>query len=260
MLTTGLVEVASERQKPGTLQDRGPGNGAGLVGNRLVPPRTVKRSLRAYRSCLELSLLTPVLAEAFINLVILALCKKEIRDNSPQLDAFIRSPIDTKLFDLAYKCDGFLHPINRDAESFKNFKRVMDKRNNTIHGNCDPEKEQIELVYFQGNRPLFKEPGDNIGKWLQALERQYQPRAVIQDYEHVHIFLYQIIDYLHPGLVQEFRRVVEDPYPGYDMLRKKMGSVLPRHIIVGHAEGVRYDDELQVVWTPSHGDKDGRRV
>ena len=220
----------------------------------------LKRSFGAYRSCLELYLLTPVLAEAFINLVILALCKREIRDNLRQFDAFIRSQIDTKLFDLAYKCEGFLHPIDRNTESYKNFKRVMDKRNNAIHGNCDPEKEQIELVYFEGKRPLFKEPGDNIGKWFQAMERQYQPRAVIEDYEHVHAFLYEIMNCLRPGLVQEFRTVVEDPYPGYDILRKKMGSVLPRHIGVVYPEGIRYDDELQVVWTPSRGDTDGRVV
>src|SRR5579864_413206 len=150
-----------------------------------TPSRTTKRKLRdhyaglrrlirrtsiLHRSCLQLSLLTSVLAEAFINMIVLKLCKPEIRSNKRQIDSFIRSQIDTKIFDLAYKCSGVVHPINQHAESYKNFKRVMDKRNHSIHGNCNPEREQIELVYFEGKRPLFKEAGDHIGK-QNLLER-----------------------------------------------------------------------------------------
>ncbi len=50
------------------------------------------------QNALELSLLTPVMAEAFINMVILILCKKNIRDNARQFEAFIRSNLDVKGF------------------------------------------------------------------------------------------------------------------------------------------------------------------
>jgi hypothetical protein len=40
-----------------------------------------KKATELYKDCLLLSLLTPVLAEAFVNLTILMLCKKEIRKN-----------------------------------------------------------------------------------------------------------------------------------------------------------------------------------
>jgi hypothetical protein len=56
---------------------------------------------------------------------------------------------------MAHKCTGFARPIDPDSEGFKNFKRVMDKRNHAIHGNCDPEREKIELVYFEETLPLF---------------------------------------------------------------------------------------------------------
>ena len=206
------------------------------------------QSIKMYRSCLQLSVLTPIMAEAFINKTILMLCKKEIRDNKRQFEAFIRSHIDTKLFDLAYKCEGFMRPIDQNAETFKNFKRVMDKRNTAIHGNCDPEKEQIELVYFEGKRPLFKDSGDHLGKFLQGLERQYQPEMVLKDYEDTHAFLSDIVACLKPDLVKPFGSVMGASYPGYDIQRKKMGCVLPGHIVVGHLEGMRYDDELAVVW------------
>ena len=91
-------------------------------------------------------------------MAILILCKKEIRDNKRQFEAFIRSQIDAKIFDLSYKCQGFTRKIDHNGSSYKNFKRVMDKRNHVIHGNIDPEREQTEIVYFEGKRPLFREP------------------------------------------------------------------------------------------------------
>ena len=141
------------------------------------------RSAKLYRHCLELSLLTPVLAEAFINMIILILCKQEIRRNKRQFDEFIRAQIDVKLFDLSYKCEGFAKSIDQTSEDFKAFKRIMDKRNNAIHGNCDPERERLESVYFDGKRPLFADPGDHIGKLLETLERQHDPATVVKDYD-----------------------------------------------------------------------------
>lgn len=208
-----------------------------------------ERASKLYRECLELSLLTPVLAEAFINMVILILCKEEVRANQRQFDAFIQSQIDTKVFDLSYKCEGFARPIDQNSPTFKNFKRVMDKRNHAIHGNCDPKREQIELVYFEGKRPLFKESGDHIGKIFEALERQHQPSTVIKDYEDVYAFLLDVIACLKPGLAKEVWGVLEDPYPGYDSTRKITGVLFPDYVAVPVLPcGIRYDDELAVTW------------
>jgi hypothetical protein len=181
-------------------------------------------------------------------MVILILCKTEIRTNKRQFDEFIRSQIDVKLFDLYYKCEGFAKSIDPHSEEFKNFKRVMDKRNHAIHGNCDPEREQIELVYFEGKRPLFTEPGDHIGKFFETLERQHEPNVVIKDYEDTHAFLLYLIDCLTPGQSKRVWRVLEDHYPGYDVDRKIIGGLFPDYIAVAHPVGIRYDDELAVSW------------
>jgi hypothetical protein len=179
-------------------------------------------------------------------MVVLALCKADVRNNKRQFDAFIRANIDTKLFDLAYKCEGFARSIDQNAELYKAFKHVMDKRNNTVHGNCDPEREQVELVYFEGTRPLFKEPGDHIGKFLEAQERQYQPEVVIEDYETTHRFLAYLLSCLEPGVVAEFTMVIETRYPGYDIGRKRMGALFAEYVAVGRMEGGKYDDELTI--------------
>ncbi len=210
---------------------------------------SINRSTKLYRDCLELSLITPILAEAFINMVILILCKKEIRANKRQFDAFIRSNIDVRIFDLPDKCIGFARRIDEKSATFKKFKTVMDKRNNAIHGNVDPVKEQTEEVYFEGRRPLFKEPGDHIAKHFETLARQFQPEAVVKDYEDTYEFLVSLADCLKPNVAKSLWQVIEDPKPGYDLGRRIVGCLFPGTESVFHMQGMKYDDELPVSWT-----------
>jgi hypothetical protein len=212
--------------------------------------KLASRIFKLYRNCLELSLITPVLAEAFINMAILILCKKEIRENQRQFETFIRSNIDAKIFDLPYKCQGFERKIDPDSETYKNFKRVMDRRNHAIHGNIDPEREQTEIVYFEGRRPLFKEPGDHIAKRFETQIRQYDPEKVIKNYEDTHEFLISIAERLAPDVRKGFWQVMEDPYPGYDLSRRITGALLPEVTAIAHVGDLKYDDELHVNWAP----------
>jgi hypothetical protein len=197
-----------------------------------------------YAQSLELSLLTPVLVESFINMAILMLCKRSIRENVRQFDAFIRSNIDVKVFDLAYKCDGFIGQVDRNSPEFRNFEKVMNKRNDTIHGNVSPEKEKLELIYFERRRPLFKEPGDHLAKYFDSLSRRYDTHTAIADYESVHLFFVYIASLLKPSLRSGFWQTMESQFPGFDVNRKKAGVLLPEHISMAALQGTRYDDEL----------------
>jgi hypothetical protein len=206
------------------------------------------RLSKVYRPCLELSLLTPVLAETFINMLILILCKQEVRRNKRQFDAFIRSHIDVKLFDLHLKCEGFARGIDADSLAYKKFKQVMDKRNDIIHGNTNPEAEQLETVYFDGKRPLFKEPGDHIGRFWEAMERHYQPALVVQQYVDTYSFLLDIVAHLKCSYTTAFWQIMEDNHPGYDVDRRITGRLLPDHVTVCTVSGLVYDDQLSVDW------------
>jgi hypothetical protein len=208
----------------------------------------VQRASRVYRPCLELSLLTPVLAETFINMLILILCKQEVRRNERQFSAFIRANIDVKLFDLHLKCEGFTRGIDANSPAYKKVKQVMDKRNDIIHGNANPEAEQLETIYFEGKRPLFKEPGDSIGKFWEAMERQYQPALVLRRYVDVYAFLLDIAAHLKQSVVTGFWKIMEDNYPGYDLARRITGQLFPDQVVVGSVSNLQYDDQLPVEW------------
>jgi hypothetical protein len=208
-----------------------------------------RERMKLYQNCLQLAVLTPILAEAFINLLILAFCKPELRANRVELDLFIRERIHKRLRELNTKCLGFTRPVDEHLGTYGRFLKVMNKRNDTIHGNHDPEREYVERVYFEGTRPLFVQPGDAVGKYFEGLERQYRPDLVIEDYEAVHEFLSDLISScLTPGYAADFNRVAGDHYPGFDIGRKKMGCLFAPRYNSDHMQGVRFDDELVVEW------------
>lgn len=206
-----------------------------------------KRAEQLYGNCLELRLLMPVMAEAYINMPILMLCKEEIRNDERRYQSFLRSDIDIKVADLFLKCNFFVKQPSSADEEFKNFKRVMDKRNNAIHGNINPEREKFEIVYFEGKRPLYAEGGDHVATFFSNLERQYDPAGAVKDYEDVQAFLEYVLQCIDPRGQESARMIVEDSYPGWRPETNRVGKLFPDHIVNVYM-GVRYDDELKVAW------------
>ncbi|MEI4481165.1 MULTISPECIES: hypothetical protein [unclassified Phyllobacterium] len=85
-------------------------------------------------------------------------------------------------------------------------------------------------------------------KIFEHLETINTPRAVVADYEAVHLFLVEITEYLttpHRGFFEE---VIDDPFPGYEVHKKGVTKILPNHNMAAAMQGVRYDDDLAVVW------------
>ena len=55
-------------------------------------------------------------------------------------------------------CEGFEHPITGSEELFKAFLRLMNRRNDLLHGNVDPKASTGEDIDFdQGTIPLIGE-------------------------------------------------------------------------------------------------------
>lgn len=203
-----------------------------------------ERATSLYGDCLKLRLLTPIMAEAFLNMLILAFCKDAIRNDQLLYETFIRAKIPERLDLLYYNCDGFTRRVDPRSDAYRDFMRVMNARNFAIHGNVDPIKEQIEIVYFEGKRPLFAESGDHTLKLFQQLESINRPREVVKDYEATHAFLHEITTCLSPSHSKFFEHVMNDPYPGFEVHKQRVNKILPNHNVAGFFTGIRYDDEL----------------
>ena len=180
------------------------------------------RADRLFSNCLKLRLMMPIMAEAYINMVIITFCKDEIRNDHVQYEAFVRAKIPERIDLLARHC-GFVQKIDVKSQIYGDFLRVMNLRNFSLHGNVDPVREQIETVFFEGRRPLFSESGDHHLRFFEHLEQTYKPQEVIRDYEAVHSFLAEIASCLS----ERHQRFSSKSLAIHSPDTKFIGNVLP---------------------------------
>ncbi|RWG90559.1 hypothetical protein [Mesorhizobium sp.] len=224
--------------------------------SRKTQLKAVERAMRSvatradelFGNCLKLQLLMPVMAEAFINMIILMFTRDAVRNDAAAYQAFVRAKVPDRLAMLSQNCDGFARHIDKGTEAYARFMRVMDKRNFALHGNVDPIREQIEVVYFDGRRPLFSTPGNHIATFFEHLEAIYRPGEVVSDYEAVHAFLWEIAQCLEPRARSFFEHVIDDAYPGFEVHMRRATRILPDAVVMGMLPTMMYDDDLQVEW------------
>lgn len=206
-----------------------------------------ERAEKIFSSSLSLDLITPILAEAFINLLIFVARKSELKSNIRQYEQYIRQPIDTRVFDLHLKCNNFRKAVDPESPEYKSFKKVMDRRNYNLHGNIDPKLDSIETVYFDGSIPLFEEGGDPILKIFSNQEKIYGISGVLSRYNDVHMFFVYILSLLDKRTSEEFEMIMSESNFGFDLSRNRLGKLFPstEHMMLFPTT---YDDELDVEW------------
>ena len=206
-----------------------------------------ERANGIYADCLQLRMLTPVLGEAFINMLTALTAKADLRDDPNKWLAYRKSAFHSKLENLAEDCDGFSRPLDTDSETYKKFMRIRSRRNDLLHANVLPEADKLELVYFDDKTPLHAEAGDIFQRFWEQYEAWVNPQGAIDDYEDVHLFCIEIENHLEPQLKREARLVVEEKFPGYDQSRKRFGILWPDHLVhfMTGPQFIRYDDQLE---------------
>lgn len=112
---------------------------------------------KAFGLCFGIRSMLPVLAEAFVNLLIFVFVRQDIRKDSRLYDNFIRQPIDVRVKTLHINCIGFAKPVDYSNDACRHFHSLINERNDLLHGNVSPAKQSFNEVYFQGNVPIFKE-------------------------------------------------------------------------------------------------------
>ena len=195
-----------------------------------------KRADRVFSASLSLDLITPVLAEAFINLVIFMGRKDELKRNLRQYDHYFRQPIDTRVLDLHLKCNYFTAGVDPNCDEYKAFKRVMD-----------PFKDAIETVYFDKFTPLYERGADPILELFRNKEVVFDVAGVLARYHDVHTFLCYVLGLLEEKPRAEIELMMEESTFGYDVSRERAGRLFPSHEVM-MVLPLKYDDELTIDW------------
>lgn len=192
----------------------------------------------------ELSVLTPVMFESFLGLVVSGMMKPEIEKDAKRRSEYVRGNLDEKLTKLAEVCNGFKKALTKDNPAFGRYWDVVNKRNDILHGNVDLVRDAVEVVYFHGKRPLYKQGGDRIAQHWRRLVEQYRPREVAEDYLATHDFIIEILNHMQPAYQHQMYVVMEDTQPGWDAKRRIFGRLFPNVVATAMFAGMFHDWQL----------------
>jgi hypothetical protein len=178
----------------------------------------------------SLKMLAPVMAEAFINLLLFILRRKELKDDDRLYESVLRLQIDVRTKGLSLYCGEFEKPIDGSDERFGKFHTVMNQRNDLLHGNVDPQRYGLGDVFFDGNTLIGNEPTGFSDRALLNLTKYVEPQSALADIEVIRAFIDFVLGHLKPGIADSIKMVMNTDQPGWDVVDKHVAVLFPEHL------------------------------
>ena len=190
---------------------------------------------QAMQLCVTLDMVAPVMGEAAVNFVMLILAKPEIRKDQRMLDDYMRRAIDVRVKSLHLVCEGFERPITGSDEAFKCFMRVMDDRNDSLHGNIDPRKSVGEEIFFDLRTiPLLLRQRSFSEVVLANALSDMTPQAALDKVDVVRAFVEFMLSRLEADCRLPVAHAMKQLHLGYRASTGTIGVILPEAQVEGY--------------------------
>lgn len=181
--------------------------------------------------CFGIRSMLPILAEAFINLLLFVLMKGELKKDSRLRDNIIRQPIDIRIKSLHLHCRSFAQPVDYGHNACRQYHTLVNERNDLLHGNVVINKLEFNEVFFNQRVPVFIE-------YKTMWERSFgvEARSVGLDRLEAEIKVVdELIEYVLTCLNDEARTQIEQVMQtrdlGIDASTGGLGILFPSHLI-----------------------------
>ncbi len=173
------------------------------------------------------------MAESFINLILLVFRKEEYANDERLYENLIRQQIDIRVKTLHLHCTCFPKKIDSSNTAFKEFHSLMNKRNDFLHGNIDPNKLIVEDVWFdQRFIPLFKDDEGVIKKMLRNYCNNVEPEYAISDFQTISNLIELVLMSMDYDSFKLFVQIMADRMPGINKKTKRLGVLFPSEYLV----------------------------
>lgn len=190
--------------------------------------RCVSTYQEAMALCVDIQLSAPVYGESAVSLLMHLLAKSEVRADQHWFDDQCRRNIDLRVKGLHLVCDGFIGRIDGSEEPFKDFLRLMNRRNDRLHGNVDPKKQTGHEVYFDHRFiPLFARSQGFTRLALEHALANTDPDAAICDWEAASEFVAFVLTKLDRHVREGVERALGQQQLGYRPETGSIGVILP---------------------------------
>lgn len=200
----------------------------------------VKAYIKALRQCqvlyseameltFQLQLAAPILCEAAVNLILLTLARSDVKADRRIYDDFLRRQIDVRVKSLHLHCNGFVKAVAAEDKHFKQFQRLIAKRNNNLHGNVDPTRGTSEPIYFdQRTIPLVQRHRNLSELALSNILAEAVPDEALEDIEVAHQFIKFVVSHVDDHLRPTLEMLMERRQIGYRPKDGMLGDILPQ--------------------------------
>lgn len=181
--------------------------------------------------CFGVRSMLPVMAEAFINLVLFLLMKPEIKSDERLRENTIRQPIDIRIKSLHLTCIGFEKPADYSHECCKAYHTLVNERNDLLHGNVVLDKLKFNDLYFNGKVPVFKKYRSmwerSVGVEIHAVGLHRLEKEV----EIVEKFTAYIQSLMKENIREMFEIMARTRDLGLNSENGRVGKLFPGHLV-----------------------------
>ena len=181
--------------------------------------------------CFGIRSMLPVMAEAFVNLLLFVLMKTDLKSDPRLRENTIRQQIDIRIKSLHLTCIGFARPVDYSHTACGNYHSLVNERNDLLHGNVVIEKLRFNEVYFNGRVPIFKDYRSmwerSLGVEVSAvgLDRLTAELRVIDE------FVAYVLSCLQPDVREQIERIMQNRDLGLNKDTGRIGILFPGHLV-----------------------------
>lgn len=186
---------------------------------------------RATGLCFGIRSMLPVMAEAFVNLLMYMLMKPELKNDDRLRENLIRQPIDVRVRGLSHNCLGFEHNIDYSHLACRRYHSLINERNDLLHGNVVVEKLKFNELYFNGRVPVFKaystmwERAFGVAKSSVGLDLINHEREVVDE------FIDYVISCLNEKIQKQFRDFLHQRDLGLSLDDGRLGMLFSGQLV-----------------------------
>jgi hypothetical protein len=173
----------------------------------------------------------PVMAEAFVNLILFVLMRPDLKSDERLRENTIRQPIDVRVKSLHMICVGFDRPVDYSHDACKAYHSLVNERNDLLHGNVVLDKLKFNEVFFNGRVPVFKQYRSmwerSVGVEIQSVGLHRLEREV----ETVNNLTTYLKSCMKEEVRAQFEYIAEMRDLGLNSENGRIGALFPSHLV-----------------------------
>ena len=189
------------------------------------------RLSKAFGICFGIRSMLPVMAEAFINLILFTLMHPDRKKDERLKNNLFKQDIDIRVKSLHLNCYGFEKAVDFSNSVCRQYNRLVSERNDLLHGNIAINKLKFNEVYFVGRVPIFKEYRSMWNRVYEVQKKSVGLDKVMDEIAVVTDFIDYVLSCLDDSIRPAVKQIMSSRELGLLEKEMRVGVLFPNHIV-----------------------------